>query len=248
MQHVSIIVPYRNRASHLTEFIPHMLRFLEVRRTAGLFDYSIHVIEQLGSESFNRGKLLNCGVAIAAPGTDFACLHDVDYLPVDADYGPVDRPTRLIWNGLTLQEDYEMFFGAVVTFPISSFVKVNGYSNGYWGWGYEDIELRLRCQLSGIPIGRRDGTYRALPHAHNGLLAPGQPTAAAVENRNRLRRRLGSLQATYRREGLNSLRFDLRESLPLGTPALRRKAWLHQVHIGRPMDGVMAAAAAQAAP
>ena len=31
-------------------------------------------------------------------------------------------------------------------FPINDFLKVNGYSNNYWGWGYEDDDLLFRCK------------------------------------------------------------------------------------------------------
>ena len=29
-------------------------------------------------------------------------------------------------------------------FPIDLFKKVNGYSNEYWGWGFEDDDLLMR--------------------------------------------------------------------------------------------------------
>ena len=29
---------------------------------------------------------------------------------------------------------------------MEDFVVVNGYSNNYWGWGYEDDDLLFRCK------------------------------------------------------------------------------------------------------
>ena len=230
MSHVAIIVPYRDRAAHLQAFLPHMLATLEPLRAQGrLGDYSIHIIEQPPGAPFNRGKLLNCGAALTAGVADTLVLHDVDYLPIAADYTPPDRPTRLIWHGLTLREDYDSFFGAVVAFPRAHFAQANGYSNLYWGWGYEDVELRLRCVLAGLPIGHRDGTFRALPHKHNGFILPGQPTAAAQANRARCHAKVRTLAQDYRHEGLSSLRFDARPPV-----ALAPRAWLHAVDIGQP--------------
>lgn len=227
--HISVIVPYRDRAEHLSRFIPHITTYLSHFQQAGLIDgFAVHAIEQLGSAPFNRGKLLNCGVAIAGQDTDFVCLHDVDYLPLLADYTAVDRPTRLIWHGLTLQEDYSSFFGAVVQFPVSQFRKINGYSNGYWGWGFEDVELRRRCELVGLPIGYRDGRFQPLPHVHNGQVS-GASTDAALRNRTRCLAQLQRLHEVYPQDGLSSLQFDTRSQIEL-----MPSAWLHQVDIGAP--------------
>jgi len=228
MKHVAIVVPYRDRAAHLQQFVPHMIGYLEPQRRAGALDYSIHIIEQQGREKFNRGKLLNCGAALVHDA-DFIVLHDVDYLPVQADYSPVSEPTRLIWHGLVLREDYEHFFSAVVSFPMRDFQRINGYSNRYWGWGFEDVELRLRCTLSGLRTGRRDGRFRPLPHPHNGFSAPGKPTEAAVANRARIRARLPTLAQDFQQDGLSSLQFARRATI-----ALADRAFLHKVDIGQP--------------
>src|SRR5690606_21912093 len=39
-----------------------------------------------------------------------------------------------------------------------------GYSNSYWGWGSEDDDLKQRCRNRRIPVRRRRGVYRSLPH------------------------------------------------------------------------------------
>ncbi len=35
-------------------------------------------------------------------------------------------------------------------FPSSTFKRVNGYSNEYWGWGFEDDDLLLRLTESNV--------------------------------------------------------------------------------------------------
>jgi hypothetical protein len=37
-------------------------------------------------------------------------------------------------------------------FPVETFIKVDGYSNKYWAWGYEDTDLLLRCERKGIEL------------------------------------------------------------------------------------------------
>ena len=56
---LAIIIPYRDRASHLEVFVPYMQEYLKD------YDYKIFVIEQSDSKPFNRGKLLNVGAKIA---------------------------------------------------------------------------------------------------------------------------------------------------------------------------------------
>ncbi|MEL6344316.1 MAG: hypothetical protein AAFV53_14450, partial [Myxococcota bacterium] len=94
-------------------------------------------------------------------------------------------------------------------------------------WGYEDVELRFRCQITNTPIGRRDGVYRALPHPHNGVQS-GQLTPIAKENRNRCIQKLQSLNANYQQDGLSTLDFRLERSVPLNGAGT---ATLHQVWI-----------------
>lgn len=227
LKHLAILVPYRDRQAHLSAFLPHMQAYLGQMEAAGHFTWSIHIIEQLGQQKFNRGKLLNCGFALSQNQADYICLHDVDYLPLDADYRPVDRPTRLIWHGLTLNEDYETFFSAVVAFPNETFARINGYSNDYWGWGYEDIELRFRCQINGIVVTQRDGVYKSLPHPHNGVIN-GELNEVAKQNRARCKEKLLKLKTNHRHDGLSNLSFDLSAQHTLDTAG---RATLHQVWI-----------------
>ena len=48
------------------------------------------------------------------------------------------------------QEVFDTYFGGVTIFPIDAFKKVNGYSNEYWGWGFEDDDLLLRLTEQNI--------------------------------------------------------------------------------------------------
>jgi hypothetical protein len=157
---LGLIVPYRDREEHLKQFIPHMQRFLKI-------PYHLFIIEQADEKPFNRGKLLNIGFEIAKSAhCDYICFHDVDMLPVEADYSYPDAPTHLATR--VEQFDYGMpypsYFGGVTLFNCADFAKVNGYSNAYWGWGLEDDDLHLRCSSSGLTTTSRDGIFHSLSH------------------------------------------------------------------------------------
>lgn len=200
---LAIIVPYRDRQEHLSQYVPHVTAYL--CEAAPELRYTIHIIEQLGTSPFNRGKLLNSGFNIAVNQADYFVFHDVDYLPVKADYSYVQQPTRLIWNGLVLREDYNTFFGAVTAFNRADFETVNGYPNDYWGWGFEDVDLRLRCECAGLTIAMRDGTFKALPHKHKGYIEPGRLSPEALATKRLLESRLPDFREYYPRQGLSSL-------------------------------------------
>lgn len=157
---LSIIVPYRDRESHLSQFIPHMenCEFLEE------IDYEILIVEQ-DDKPFNRGKLLNVG-AIESPGASYYCFHDVDMLPILSDYSYVEVPTHLAAEAeqFGFQLPYAGYFGGVTLFDKHSFIKANGYSNDYWGWGAEDDDVLYRCVIKGIKPARKNGRYKSLSH------------------------------------------------------------------------------------
>ena len=143
---LAIVVPYRNRQSHLQTFITYMKTYLKD------FSYEIIVVNQSDDKPFNRGKLLNIGAKYAIENDfDYICFHDVDMLPKTADYSYPEYPTSLI-SELENKEGNVFFnyFGGITLFKIDDFVAINGYSNDYWGWGYEDTDLFYRVTHSGL--------------------------------------------------------------------------------------------------
>ena len=55
----------------------------------------------------------------------------------NTDFVSDEGEKRVIFDG---------YFGGVTLFPIMDYYKVNGYSNDYWGWGYEDDDILFRCK------------------------------------------------------------------------------------------------------
>tara|TARA_A100001201_G_scaffold114858_1_gene98499 strand:- start:9067 stop:10455 length:1389 start_codon:yes stop_codon:yes gene_type:complete len=142
---LAIIVPYRNRPEQLEKFNTYLKQYLDNRK----YEYFIIVVEQIDNKSFNRGKLLNIGFKEAVRRRcDYVVFHDVDMLPIDVDYSYEDFPIHLATDNLP----FENYFGGITLFPVHCFEKINGFSNNYWGWGFEDDDLRYRCLKNGIKL------------------------------------------------------------------------------------------------
>ena len=146
---LGVVVPYRNRPDQLKQFLQSIPLYLKD------IDHHIIVVDQLDEKDFNRGKLLNIGfIEAKAHNCDYVVFHDIDMLPVDVDYSYSNVPTHLV-SKLLLPEGYhrdifDTYFGGVTIFPVEIFESINGYTNEYFGWGFEDDNLLLRCKEVGI--------------------------------------------------------------------------------------------------
>ena len=147
MKKLGVIVPYRDRPNHLKEFRESIIKYLDETN----IPYEIIVVEQDDDKLFNRGMLLNIGFQYAKKlNCDYVVFHDIDMLPIDVDYSYSDKPIHLAYD--IGKETFDTYFGGVTMFPVNLFEKINGYSNKYWGWGYEDDDLLLRCKKNEIPL------------------------------------------------------------------------------------------------
>jgi len=159
---MAVIIPYRNRPANLKK----LLTALKQHPIAN--PYHIYVVQQSNDgRSFNKGKLLNAGFLLLKDQYDYFCFHDVDLLPVNADYSYPEQPTHLATRASQFgyAMPYPEYFGGVVMFNKADFEAINGSSNMYWGWGKEDDEIYVRCQLRNLNPQRRDGEFLSLEHA-----------------------------------------------------------------------------------
>jgi hypothetical protein len=147
---LAIIVPYRDRRKQLDVFIPHMDSFFQNKG----IDYQIIVAEQRDDRPFNRGKLCNAVFDLIKDDFDYFCFHDVDLLPLtdDCDYSYVDKPTHVAAIIDDVYLPYEEFIGGVFLINKEHFEQINGFSDEYWGWGYEDNDLLERMRKNDIPL------------------------------------------------------------------------------------------------
>lgn len=161
---LGIIVPYRNRPEQLEVFKNSIQDYIKD------IEYELIVVDQQDENDFNRGKLLNIGFLHAKQkNCDYVVFHDIDMLPDEVDYSFCGEVTHLI-GSLDLPEGYsrdlfDTYFGGVTLFPSKLFEAINGYTNRYYGWGFEDDNLLLRCKELGLKL-----DHKKIPQtARNGI-------------------------------------------------------------------------------
>ncbi|KAG8593981.1 hypothetical protein GDO81_001020 [Engystomops pustulosus] len=169
LQKIAIVIPFRNRESHLKIWLHNMHPFLQKQQA----DYGIYVIEQHGNLPFNRAKLLNIGYKEALKEYDYNCFifSDVDIIPMDQRnlYRCSTNPKHMAHalDKFNFRLLYATLFGGVVAFTKEQFLKVNGFSNLFWGWGGEDDDLYKRVITAGMQIERMNNIIsktKAIPH------------------------------------------------------------------------------------
>ena len=214
-QRLTIVIPYRDREAHLRQLLPELRATLNAQG----IHYHVLIVEQEAGGLFNRGKLINIGIHYAAARTDYYCIHDVDALPVVANYGCPSQPLRLmhkVRRALGEEERPAHYFSAAVSIRKEHIFAANGFSNEYWGWGKEDDDFFFRLLLAGfVCYFDRQGTFHDLPNPQQQQVrrsGAAMPRHVAVNRRRRSLLLRGVLDPAT--EGLNTLRYQLLKSVP----------------------------------
>ncbi|XP_035170370.1 beta-1,4-galactosyltransferase 3 [Oxyura jamaicensis] len=166
----AVIVPYRNRESHLGHLLYYLHPFLQRQQ----LQYGIYLVHQAGNGTFNRAKLLNVGVKEALKDEEWDCLflHDVDLIP-ENDYNLYTcdpwnpKHVSVAMNKFGYNLPYSQYFGGVSALTPDQYMKINGFPNEYWGWGGEDDDIATRVRLAGMKIVRPPvsiGHYKMVKH------------------------------------------------------------------------------------
>ena len=164
MKRLAVILPYNEE--HSENFTNH---FKAIIKESSDFYYKLIFLKQNSNRPLNKGKLFNIGYMLHKDKFDYFCFHDSDLIPVsdDCDYSyEGGKPISLVamrgkiefgeqeniedFDDYTLP--YDEYFGGATLFSKEHFQQVNGYSNNYWGVGYEDYDLLLRCVVKGLSI------------------------------------------------------------------------------------------------
>jgi hypothetical protein len=167
---LTLIVPFRDRWEHLGVFEKETIPYIAGQG----IDCEVLVIEQEFGKPFNRAMLLNIGVKESRPESEYFCLHDVDFVPIRADYRYCSHPLRIISHVVfdsarcvsSREREFEdHYFSGVVLISREYFTAINGFSNEYWQYSHEDDDIFLRLLYSGfMPLCDRGGKFRGLYH------------------------------------------------------------------------------------
>ncbi|VDN56822.1 unnamed protein product [Dracunculus medinensis] len=202
---IAIIVPYRNRPLHRRLFLYNMHQWLPKQ----MLDYMVIIISQLGKEKFNRGALMNIGFVEAQKLYDWECFifHDIDLLPENdrIPYRCLDQPLHLsaAMSKYNYSIPYKKYFGGICAFTKEQFLRMNGFSNDYWGWGGEDDDAHNRVLLAGYSISRYPKSlarYTMLPHANQ---------AGTSNASNCYTPSINETLSKWKKSGLSSLNYHL---------------------------------------
>jgi hypothetical protein len=247
MKRLNVVVPYRDREPHLKIFVQMVRAYFARDKIDRDIPYQVLIIEQEGGLPFNRGALKNIGFVLGRESCDYTCFHDVDYIPIWADYSWSDTPVAIVWYGAEsrpvrlshrdrrVRHDIEQFYGGAALAPNDLIAKANGYTNANWGWGPDDFDLKQRFSAIGSQMGRRKGTFQPLDHDSEAYELDGALSPAAQVNYRQLKDRWDNGIDTPD-DGLSNLRYRVlhRRRIPEG-PVVERPASWEMVTVGLDM-------------
>ncbi|XP_063625646.1 beta-1,4-N-acetylgalactosaminyltransferase bre-4-like [Cydia splendana] len=209
---VAIIVPFRDHKQQLPIFLNHMHRFLMKQK----LEYGIFIIEQVRSDYFNRGKLLNVGFLESQNVSHWHCFifHDIDLLPMDQRniYScPLEKHPRhhaAAVDRLHFKLRSDTMFDGVTAMTLQQFNNVNGFSNTFWALGSENDDMVLRIYSKGYTISRYNMTiarYASLYH---------KPKPTNKNQRYKWFSVMMEAKNTLKHEGLSTLNYSVKSVVP----------------------------------
>lgn len=216
VERVAVIIPYKDREDHLVKWLWHMHKLLVRQRR----NYCVFVSEPLGNGHFNKGSTMNSAVKeVIKRGFDCIVLHDVDMLLEDDHniYQCEDNPVHLspLIDKFKYKDHYGTEFGGVTMLKAEQYLKANGYSNLFWGWGKEDDDMTFRVHASGQsvrkPINYQSARYSMIPHQHPWAFRNNRLTDKESDLRFLSLGNIGNSKYRYKFEGVSSVSYQLTE-------------------------------------
>jgi hypothetical protein len=161
---IIFIVPYRDREAQKNMFTRMMEYVLEDVDDS---EYEIYFSHQQDKRPFNRGAMKNLGFI------HIRNKYPSEYKNMTFVFNDVDTLPGIknLWDYKTTHGvvkhyyGYKFALGGIFSITGADFEKVNGFPN-YWGWGFEDNCLQIRCSKHNITIDRSI----FYPLGHNNML------------------------------------------------------------------------------
>jgi len=207
---LAVIVPVRDREHHLAQLVPRLRTKLQEQA----IPHRILVVEQSPGRLFNKGVLFNSAFRVAADDCDYVCLHDVDAVPIEVNYGCPSEPLRLVTRLVGSRHGAargERYFGGAISLKREHYQAANGFSNEYWGWGKEDDDFLFRLWFSGrVCYADQQGTFEDLPNPADQQIhftKLRKPDTLRANRRRRSRLMRGLLD--FRNDGLNGVSYPV---------------------------------------
>ncbi|XP_032909089.1 beta-1,4-galactosyltransferase 3-like isoform X4 [Catharus ustulatus] len=207
----AILVVYRNQEKYLHHLLYYIHPFLQRQQLS----YTIYLIQQVGTGSFNRAKLLNVGVREAMKDEEWDCLvlHNINLVPendynlyICDEYYPKHMASAMDKFQYTLP--YKSFFGGVSALTPEHYMKINGFPNTYWGDGGENDDIATRIHLAGMKIVRTSphlGRYQVIDYnEETEIQEPWRRYSSSLRPPSRHKTR-----KTWKTDGMNTLQFRL---------------------------------------
>jgi hypothetical protein len=138
-----ILIPYRNRTSHLEYFLKNTCPIIEEL----MHQTKIVIIEQCEGKLFNRGKVLNVGFKEYLDKTEYFITNDVDINPTKLCIEKYYKENVEENEVMGIYTSACNTLGGVVKIKGISIKKINGFPNNFWGWGVEDKALQNRSEF-----------------------------------------------------------------------------------------------------
>jgi len=147
---LNVIIPIRNRDKELDKITDHLDYIFSQQNIIAKY----YIVEQNDGKKFNKGKISNAAFkeAIKDNFSQYYLFNDVDVFPRDEYLIDYRTPTD---NIIKHQYGQKHCLGCFFLTTKQVYQKINGYSNNYWGWGGEDVDLHNRAKVHGIFIDRK---------------------------------------------------------------------------------------------
>jgi len=158
-----IIIPFRDTFKTGERYTELDVLYKKIREVS---DCDVCVIHQDDDQLFNKAILMNVGFDINQRSYDYFIFHDVDNIPIGRNPYTERICSGILQGKLDEQilTDKDTHWAGAIYFAPEDFLAINGFSNYFWGWGWEFSATPTRLAKKNIIWKRFDGEFYQLNH------------------------------------------------------------------------------------